>query len=125
MSQTSEKTIIGKETHNDNAAGSEEILYKIEIPANRYDLLSVEGLAIALRNFLDLESCPAYHLDMVPRHDPATGSALPMEEIHVKEAVHGVRSFVFAAILKDIQLDPYAYDSFIKMQDKLHQTIAR
>ena len=26
---------------------------KVELPANRYDLLSVEGLAIAFRSFLD------------------------------------------------------------------------
>lgn len=34
-----------------NADGSEEIVYKIEIPANRYDLLCVEGLVRALRIF--------------------------------------------------------------------------
>ena len=100
-------------------------MYKIEIPANRYDLLSMEGLAIALRNFLSLETCPTYHLDVLPRHDPLNGEPLPMEVIRVTHQISGVRPYIFAAILKDVHLDPYAYDSFIKMQDKLHQTIAR
>lgn len=29
---------------------SEEVVYKIDIPANRYDLLCVEGIARALRS---------------------------------------------------------------------------
>ena len=33
---------------------SDEIIYKIEIPANRYDLLCLEGLARSLRTFLSL-----------------------------------------------------------------------
>ena len=39
-----------KEKGADAAKGlSEEIVYKIDIPANRYDLLCVEGIARALR----------------------------------------------------------------------------
>lgn len=33
-------------------AASTEVVYKIDIPANRYDLLCIEGLARALRVFL-------------------------------------------------------------------------
>lgn len=33
-------------------AASTDIIYKIDIPANRYDLLCLEGLARALRIFL-------------------------------------------------------------------------
>jgi phenylalanyl-tRNA synthetase beta chain len=33
---------------------SEEIIYRIDIPANRSDLLSLEGLVMALRVFLEL-----------------------------------------------------------------------
>lgn len=32
---------------------SEEIIYRIEVPANRYDLLCLEGLARALLIFLN------------------------------------------------------------------------
>lgn len=33
------------------ANASEEIIYRIDIPANRYDLLCLEGLVTALRVF--------------------------------------------------------------------------
>lgn len=32
---------------------SEEVIYKIDIPANRYDLLCLEGLSIGLLIFLN------------------------------------------------------------------------
>lgn len=37
---------------NKNKPGVEETVYKIEIPANRYDMLCVEGLGRALSIFL-------------------------------------------------------------------------
>lgn len=40
----------GSESQAQNA--SEEILYRIDIPANRYDLLCLEGLARSLLVFL-------------------------------------------------------------------------
>lgn len=48
---------------------SDAVLYKIDVPANRYDLLCVEGIARALRVFLQKERPPVYTL--VPRaHGP-------------------------------------------------------
>lgn len=40
----------------DAAAGP--VIYKIDVPANRYDILCLEGLARALRIFLELEEAP-------------------------------------------------------------------
>lgn len=37
-----------------NANAPEEEVYKVELPANRYDLLCVEGLARALRVFTEV-----------------------------------------------------------------------
>lgn len=49
---TSEKQIVSKEQGDAAAANlSDEILYKIDIPANRYDLLCPEGLVSALQVF--------------------------------------------------------------------------
>ena len=45
-------------TAEGGADKSDEIIYKIEIPANRYDLLCVEGLVKALRIFLGLDKNP-------------------------------------------------------------------
>ncbi len=51
--QTSEKEMLQKEQKGRGAAkdASEEILYKIDIPANRYDMLCLEGIARALNIF--------------------------------------------------------------------------
>lgn len=33
---------------------------RVEIPANWYDLLSIEGLSCALKSYLKIEDCPRY-----------------------------------------------------------------
>lgn len=51
--KTSEREMVAKE-QGDNAKVdglSEEIIYRIELPANRYDLLCLEGLTRALLIF--------------------------------------------------------------------------
>ena len=34
---------------------SKDVVYKIDVPANRYDLLCIEGISRALRIFLEKE----------------------------------------------------------------------
>lgn len=41
---------------------SEDIIYKIDIPANRYDMLCVEGIARALNVFKGNMKAPEYKL---------------------------------------------------------------
>uniref|UniRef100_V9IB13 Phenylalanyl-tRNA synthetase beta chain n=2 Tax=Apis cerana TaxID=7461 RepID=V9IB13_APICE len=49
-----EKQIISKEQHlSHNRQELEEVIYKIDIPANRYDLLCLEGLTLGLLIFLN------------------------------------------------------------------------
>lgn len=38
-----------------------KIVYKIEVSANRYDLLCVEGIAICLKTFLKLDEFPTFN----------------------------------------------------------------
>lgn len=46
--------MIAKEQGSEpDVNASEEIIYKIDIPANRYDLLCLEGLSIGLLIFLN------------------------------------------------------------------------
>ena len=53
---TSEHQIRAKEQGEKAAEGaSQAIIYKIDVPANRYDLLCVEGISRALRIFLNKE----------------------------------------------------------------------
>lgn len=51
--QTTEKEMLRKELARDDVGqeASEEVLYKIDIPANRYDMLCLEGIARALNIF--------------------------------------------------------------------------
>lgn len=50
--QTSEKEIISREQGDSKASGASDIiLYKIDVPANRYDLLCLEGLVRGLQVF--------------------------------------------------------------------------
>jgi phenylalanyl-tRNA synthetase beta chain len=57
---TSEKQMARKETGNES--GSDNVIFKIDVPANRYDLLCMEGLVRGLRVFLGREPNPVYTL---------------------------------------------------------------
>lgn len=52
--KTSEKLIITKEQGLSELSegASDEVIFKIDIPANRYDLLCIEGLVQGLKVFL-------------------------------------------------------------------------
>lgn len=53
IAQTSDYEVIAKEQGAEKARGADtSVLYKIDVPANRYDLLCVEGLARMLKIFL-------------------------------------------------------------------------
>eukprot|EP00798_Chlamydomonas_sp_ICE-L_P030412 gene30412-35417_t len=120
---TSEMEMLGKEQANKDlndasfAAASEEVIYKIDIPANRYDMLCVEGIARALNVFRRTAEPPKYTLaDM-------TGKT--MQKMVVKPQTALVRPFVVCAILRGCTFDPARYASFIDLQDKLHQNLCR
>jgi len=93
----------------------EEIIFKFEVSANRYDLLCVEGLAYAFRTYLGLQK----PLKFTAKD---TGS---LEKIIVKPETKDVRPYVVGAILRGVTLSQAAYDSFIDLQDKLHSNICR
>ncbi|RKF73182.1 Phenylalanine--tRNA ligase beta subunit [Golovinomyces cichoracearum] len=90
---------------------------KIEIPANRYDMLCFEGISLMLNVFLGKVPYPNYRL--VPPKDDKTAS------ITVSSETLKVRPFISGAILRNIRFTQEAYDSFISLQDKLHQNLAR
>ena len=46
----------------ENKEASDEVLYKIDIPANRYDMLCLEGIARALNIFNRRIPVPQYKL---------------------------------------------------------------
>ena len=95
---------------------SKEIVYKIEVAANRYDLLCIEGIAMAFRTYLDLDRLPRYSIK---------NQSNDLMEIVVKPSVDDVRPCVVGCVLRDITFDIKSYNSFIDLQDKLHHNICR
>eukprot|EP01035_Chromulina_nebulosa_P017679 gene17679-23269_t len=93
----------------------EHIVYVIAIPANRYDLLCIEGFARAIRIFIGLESPPLFQ-----KTEP-----LLKQVMHVESSTNKIRPFVVCAILRNVTFDSKKYKSFIDLQDKLHQNICR
>lgn len=62
---TNEKQLKQREAQNTKDTTvqySESVLYKIDVPANRIDLLCLEGISRALRIFMNLENPPSYSL---------------------------------------------------------------
>lgn len=114
---TSEKQIISKEQGNQKARGaSDVVLYKVDVPANRYDLLCLEGLARGLQVFKERIKAPVYKRVM-PKGE--------IQKLIITEETAKVRPFAVAAVLRNITFTKERYDSFIELQEKLHQNICR
>nr|CAG4645431.1 EOG090X03QT [Lynceus sp. MCZ IZ 141354] len=113
---TTEKQIIAKEQGGDKSKGaSEEVIYKVDIPANRYDLLCLEGLAQGLLVFLG-------KMDL-PKFKPVKVASC--QKLIVKPSVKVIRPHVVGAVLRGLKFTQAMYDSFIELQDKLHQNLCR
>ncbi|XP_060577710.1 phenylalanine--tRNA ligase beta subunit-like, partial [Ruditapes philippinarum] len=94
-----------------------EVTYKIEVPANRYDLLCIEGIGRALLVFLERLKAPRYKSVA-----PTSGAR---QQLKILPATGQVRPFAVAAVLRNIKFTEDRYKSFIDLQDKLHQNICR
>lgn len=89
-----------------------KIFLKIEIPANRPDLLSVENLAIALNTF---RGSKFPQIQVIP----------PTLQFDVDASVLSVRPHFVCAVLRGVNFTQENYDSFIDFQDKLHHNLCR
>ncbi|KAI0322522.1 hypothetical protein OF83DRAFT_1161204 [Amylostereum chailletii] len=92
---------------------------KIEIPANRYDLLCIEGISRALRVFLGKGEAPTYRLVYPP------GGEADLLQVKVSPETQQIRPYFASAVLRNVKFTQRSYDSFIDLQDKLHQNICR
>lgn len=88
-------------------------VYKIDIPANRYDLLCLQGISQALNEFRGVATPPNF--------TKIEGK----ETIFVKKTAEQIRPMMVAAILRDIEFTEETFNDFIDLQDKLHQNICR
>eukprot|EP00112_Aurelia_sp_Birch-Aquarium-sp1_P008923 Seg1997.6 transcript_id=Seg1997.6/GoldUCD/mRNA.D3Y31 product="Phenylalanine-tRNA ligase beta subunit" protein_id=Seg1997.6/GoldUCD/D3Y31 len=113
---TSEKQMISKEQGEEKAAeASDEIIYKIDVPANRYDLLCLEGLTRSLLVFLGKSPIPQYKAVKPANH----------HTLQIKPETANVRPHCVSAVLRNITFTQDSYTSFIELQEKLHQNIGR
>lgn len=87
------------------------------MPANRSDLLCFEGIARSLNIFRGKEPAPTYRVLDIPEDQ--------MQYIAVAKETADVRPFIAGAILRGVRFTQASYDSFISLQDKLHQNLAR
>lgn len=114
---TSAKEMMSREQGSDKAEGlSDRPLLKIDIPANRYDLLCIEGISRALNIFLGKSSLPAYQVVQ-----PEQGMVQIINTSEIKK----IRPYVVGAVLRNIEFTQARYDSFIDLQDKLHNNLCR
>ncbi|PFH61114.1 hypothetical protein XA68_18178 [Ophiocordyceps unilateralis] len=90
---------------------------KIEIPANRYDMLCFEGLVLNLNVFRGRTPPPNFSV-VAPQDEK-------QQTITVTPETAGIRPYVAGAVLRNIKFTQDRYDSFITLQDKLHQNLAR
>ena len=109
---------LGADKDGDAVNVSDEVIYKIDIPANRYDLLCHEGISKALNVFLGKCPTPTFRLVEPPNN-------APRQKMIQKPETLLVRPFIVCAILRGVKFDEARYNSFIDLQDKLHQNICR
>ncbi|KAM3077302.1 phenylalanine--tRNA ligase subunit beta [Clarireedia jacksonii] len=80
-------------------------------------MLCFEGIALMLNIFREKTPFPNYRLV-----EPASGMR---EKLTVHQDTMKVRPYVSASVLRNITFTQDSYDSFISLQDKLHQNLAR
>jgi len=107
----------GEAVSSTEEIASSEVIYKIDVPANRYDLLCMESIARAFKIFLGNCSNPEFKV-VVPEGD----NLIHMVQ-HPETA--SVRPFILCAVLRGVQLNQGSYDSLMALQEKLHENIGR
>ncbi|KAK6177678.1 hypothetical protein SNE40_015732 [Patella caerulea] len=114
---TSEKEQIEREQGKDKASGASDVVeYKIDVPANRYDILCIEGISRGLLVFLEKLKAPRY-TTVEPSGEKQRLTILP--------STGQVRPHAVAAVLRNITFNQERYKSFIDLQEKLHQNLCR
>lgn len=103
---------------------SDAVVYKIDVPANRYDLLCIEGLSRALKIFLGDMDAPQYTIINDDKNNNNDNDN-DMPTMTVMPNTKQIRPFVVCAILRDVTFTQERYDSFIALQDQLHRNLCR
>ncbi|EJW02194.1 phenylalanine-tRNA ligase, beta subunit [Edhazardia aedis USNM 41457] len=111
-----------------------EVVYKIEIPANRYDLLCLQGLTTALAIYKDEKIFENLKLYSKKKPEKYNNIFYGFENINENELIetpvvfyhkNSQRQFIACAIIHELNLTEQNYTHFIDYQDKLHATLGR
>jgi len=86
----------------------------VETTADRIDMLSVEGLARAIKGFLGIERG-------IPRYEVVKGSLV----INVDSSVSEVRPYIVGAVIRNIKLTEDSVAQIMQLQEKLHVSWCR
>lgn len=104
---------LDEDTTEEALKNNEEPEFKIDIGANRYDLLCIEGIAQSLNEYLGRSEAPNYKL------------LKPTTKLTIEPSTEQIRPFAASAILRDLTFTEKSYASFIALQDKLHSNLCR
>lgn len=113
-----EDTSESKRPINPETGLEEPPQLKIEVPANRYDMLCFEGIAMNLNVFLGRWRMPSFTLK-----PPRSGDE--MVTAYIRKDTERIRPYFSCAVLRGIKFTKERYESFIALQDRLHQNLAR
>ncbi|MEM2258752.1 MAG: phenylalanine--tRNA ligase subunit beta [Candidatus Thermoplasmatota archaeon] len=86
----------------------------VEIFPDRPDMLSVEGVARCLRNFLGIEKG-------IKKYEVEKSDVL----LRVEESVKNVRPYIMGCLIKDIKFSIDSIASLMDLQEKLHFSIGK
>uniref|UniRef100_A0A8C9GQZ4 Phenylalanine--tRNA ligase beta subunit n=1 Tax=Piliocolobus tephrosceles TaxID=591936 RepID=A0A8C9GQZ4_9PRIM len=97
-------------------------IYKMEVPANRYDLVGAEGLSRALKNFMGAYDHINYELVNTNNKDECIKKN---HFIKVNDSYGDNRCYVVSCVLKNININEMVYNNIIELQEKLHHNIGK
>lgn len=103
--------MIGADMHETEGETDE---MSVEFFPNRPDLYSVEGLARAMRAFLDIQ--PG-----MGRYDVGNSGI----DVYIDESVKSVRPWFLCAVVRGVDISDEFLKSLMELQEKLHITIGR
>ncbi|MBS3815661.1 MAG: phenylalanine--tRNA ligase subunit beta [Hadesarchaea archaeon] len=87
---------------------------KLEVPHNRSDLFSVEGVARSLKGYLDIETGrPNYEVKK------------PTIEVKVDSSIEKTRPIIVAGMIENIKFNDASLKALMDLQEKLHQILGR
>ena len=105
-------------TEADEESKEDVVVYKIDVPANRYDILCIEGLARALKVFLGQIQPPVFKVlkpaspyTITVKKETAV-SGLEIRQVECCRSpvlVQQIRPYIVSAVLRNIRFTPENY----------------